>query len=84
MTKVAVVPQETELFNLTLKENIILASENKNKETKNGIITNAIKPDFALIHAQFADKEGNVFIEDPLIENLLVNSSKDCFLSTEE
>lgn len=57
---------------------------NKNKETENGIITKAIKPDFALIHAQAADEKGNVFIEDPLIENLLVKASKNIIVTVEK
>jgi len=57
---------------------------NKYKKTKNGIITKAIKPDFALIHAQAADKQGNVFIDDPLIENLLVKASKNIIITAEK
>ncbi len=56
---------------------------NKCKETKNGIITKAIKPDFALIHAQAADKQGNVFIEDPLIERLLAKASRNIIVTVE-
>lgn len=54
------------------------------KKTKKGIITKAIKPDFALIHAQAADKQGNVFIEDPLIESLLVKASKNIIITAEK
>jgi len=57
---------------------------NKCKETENGIITKAINPDFALIHAQAADKQGNVFIEDPLIEDLLVKASKNIIVTVEK
>ena len=57
---------------------------NNCKETKNGIMTKAIKPEFALIHAQVADKKGNVFIEDPLIENLLVKASKNIIVTVEK
>ena len=56
---------------------------NNCKKTEKGIITKAIKPDFALIHAQAADKQGNVFIEDPLIENLLVKASKNIIVTAE-
>jgi glutaconate CoA-transferase subunit A len=57
---------------------------NKCKKTKRGIMTKAIKPDFALIHAQAADKEGNVFVEDPLIENLLAKASKNIIITVEK
>lgn len=57
---------------------------NNCKETKKGIITKAIKPDFALIHAQAADKQGNIFIEDPLIEDLLVKASKNIIVTVEK
>ena len=57
---------------------------NNCKETKKGIITKAIKPDFVLIHAQAADKKGNVFIEDPLIENLLVKAGKNIIITAEK
>jgi len=48
------------------------------------IFTNALNPDFALIHAQYADKDGNVFIEDPLIDNLIVSASKNVIVSVEK
>ena len=57
---------------------------NNCRKTKEGIITKAIKPDFALIHAQAADKQGNVFIEDPLIENLLAKASKNIITTVEK
>lgn len=57
---------------------------NKNKITDKGIITKAIMPDFALIHAQCADKEGNVYIKDPLIEDVLVKASKNVIVTVEE
>jgi glutaconate CoA-transferase subunit A len=57
---------------------------NKCKKTKNGIMTKAIKPDFALIHAQVADSEGNVFVDDPLIENLLVKASSKIIVTVEK
>jgi len=57
---------------------------NNCQKTKEGIITKAIKPDFALIHAQAADKQGNVFIEDPLIENLLAKASRNIIVTVEK
>lgn len=76
---------------LGLKEIEVLGFKNTDyikinncKETKNGIITKAIKPDFALIHAQAADEKGNVFIEDPLIENLLAKASKNIIITVEK
>jgi glutaconate CoA-transferase, subunit A len=54
------------------------------KNDEKVILANAITPDFALIHAQYADKGGNVFIEDPLIDNLIANASKNIIVSVEK
>jgi acyl CoA:acetate/3-ketoacid CoA transferase alpha subunit len=48
------------------------------------IVRKAINPDFALIHAQYADKKGNIFIEDPLNERLLAKVSSKVIISVEK
>lgn len=57
---------------------------NKCKLTDNGIMTKAISPDYAIIHAQAADSQGNVYLADPLIEELIINASKYVIVTVEE
>jgi glutaconate CoA-transferase subunit A len=57
---------------------------NNYKKEEGKIVVPPVKPDFALIHAQKADKEGNVFIEDPVTDKLLANASKKVIVSVEK
>jgi glutaconate CoA-transferase subunit A len=43
----------------------------------------AVYPDVAIIHAQAADKEGNVFIEDPTTDILVCNAAKRVLVTAE-
>ncbi len=52
-----------------------------NKEV---IVRPSIIPDFAIIHAQAADRKGNIYIEDPLNEWLLCKAAKNVIVSVEE
>ncbi len=61
---------------------------NQYKKIKKGgresVLAEAVRPDFALIHAQYCDLEGNVFIEDPLIDRLIASASKKVIVSVEK
>ena len=61
---------------------------NHYKKSKKGdaesLLIEPIRPDFALIHAQYADKEGNVFISDPLIDELIASASDNVIVSVEK
>ncbi|HLC60975.1 MAG TPA: malonate decarboxylase subunit alpha [Candidatus Nanoarchaeia archaeon] len=57
---------------------------NEYKKSGGSIMTNALNPDFALIHAQYADRKGNVFINDPLIDKLIAKASKKVIVSVEK
>ncbi|MBN2421679.1 hypothetical protein JXB41_00505 [Candidatus Woesearchaeota archaeon] len=68
-----------------LKGTDLLNINNPNLKIKKDIVLRkAIKPDFALVHAQYADKKGNVFIEDPLNEELLAAASEKVIVSVEK
>ncbi|MBD3203505.1 hypothetical protein GF327_04375 [Candidatus Woesearchaeota archaeon] len=51
---------------------------------KKVLLRRAVKPDFALIHAQYADKKGNIYIEDELNERLIAKASKKVIVSVEK
>jgi len=57
---------------------------NNYKKSNNKIFTRALSPDFALIHAQYADRDGNVMVEDPLIDKLIADASKNVIVSVEK
>jgi glutaconate CoA-transferase subunit A len=46
--------------------------------------TRPIEPDVALIHAQAADRNGNLYIEDPIVDELVAKASKRVLATTEE
>jgi glutaconate CoA-transferase subunit A len=47
-------------------------------------VTRPIEPDVALIHAQAADRNGNLYIEDPIVDELVAKASKRVLATTEE
>jgi glutaconate CoA-transferase subunit A len=47
-------------------------------------VTRPIKPDVALVHAQAADRAGNLYIEDPIIDELVAKASRRVIASVEE
>jgi len=57
---------------------------NNYKKVGGKLITPAIKPDFALIHAQRCDEIGNIEIDDPLTDNLVWKSANCVIVSVEE
>jgi glutaconate CoA-transferase subunit A len=46
-------------------------------------VTRPIGPDVALIHVQAADRNGNLHIEDPIVDELVAKASKRVLVSTE-
>ncbi len=46
-------------------------------------VTRPIEPDVALIHVQAADRNGNLHIEDPIVDELVAKASKKVVVSTE-
>jgi glutaconate CoA-transferase subunit A len=46
-------------------------------------VEQAFSPDVALIHAQAADEQGNLFIEDPTTDLLIANASKRVLATAE-
>ncbi len=65
-------------------ENTDYLKFNNYRKVNGKILTDAVNPDFALIHAQYADRRGNVFIEDPLIDKLISSASKKVIVSVEQ
>ena len=57
---------------------------NRYEKSGENIRVPALTPDFALIHAQYADSDGNVLIEDPLIDRLIASASKKVIVSAEK
>jgi glutaconate CoA-transferase subunit A len=53
-------------------------------DSKSVKVVEAISPDVALIHAQKADKKGNIFIADPITDEYLIKASKKVIVSVEE
>jgi glutaconate CoA-transferase subunit A len=47
-------------------------------------VVQAVSPDVALIHAQKADKRGNIFIADPITDEFIIRASKKVIVSVEE
>jgi glutaconate CoA-transferase subunit A len=47
-------------------------------------VTRPIQPDVVLVHAQAADEKGNLFIEDPIIDELVVKAGRTVIASTEK
>ena len=47
-------------------------------------VTRPIEPDVALIHVQAADRNGNLHIEDPIVDELVAKASKKVLVSTEK
>jgi glutaconate CoA-transferase subunit A len=47
-------------------------------------VTRPIEPDVALIHAQAADRNGNLYIEDPVVDELVAKASKKVLVSAEK
>jgi glutaconate CoA-transferase subunit A len=47
-------------------------------------VTRPIQPDVALIHAQAADRKGNLFIEDPIIDELVAKAAQRVVASVEK
>lgn len=48
------------------------------------MVTRPIEPDVALIHAQAADRNGNLYIEDPIVDELVAKASKKVVVSAEQ
>jgi glutaconate CoA-transferase subunit A len=48
------------------------------------IVIPPIAPDVAVLHVQRADKQGNLWIDDPLYDELLIKASKRVIVSCEE
>jgi len=46
-------------------------------------VVRAIEPEVALVHAQAADREGNLWIEDPVTDELVVRASRRVIATTE-
>ena len=44
----------------------------------------ALAPDFAFVHVQQADAQGNLLIHDPLYDEILIKASKTVIVSCEE
>ncbi len=53
-------------------------------DSKSVKVVEAVSPDVALIHAQKADKRGNIFIADPITDEYLIKASKKVIVSVEE
>jgi len=47
-------------------------------------VTRPIRPDFALVHAQAADRKGNLLIEDPIIDELVTKAARRVIASAEK
>lgn len=47
------------------------------------LVAKPLKPDFALIHAQAADEEGNLWIEDPVTDVLIAQASRRVLATAE-
>lgn len=47
-------------------------------------VTRPIEPDVVLVHAQAADEKGNLFIEDPIIDELVVKAGRTVIASAEK
>jgi glutaconate CoA-transferase subunit A len=47
-------------------------------------VTRSIEPDVVLVHAQAADEKGNLFIEDPIIDELVVKAGRTVIASAEK
>ena len=47
-------------------------------------VTQPIEPDVALIHVQAADRNGNLHIDDPIVDELVAKASKRVLVSTEK
>jgi len=47
-------------------------------------VVEAVSPDVALIHAQRADTRGNIFISDPITDELIIKASKKVIVTAEE
>jgi glutaconate CoA-transferase subunit A len=46
-------------------------------------VTRPIQPDVVLVHAQAADEKGNIFIEDPVIDELAAKAGRSVIVSVE-
>ena len=46
-------------------------------------VVRALEPDVALVHAQAADRQGNLWIEDPVTDELLVRASRRVIATAE-
>jgi glutaconate CoA-transferase subunit A len=47
-------------------------------------VTRPIRPDVALVHAQAADRRGNLYIADPIIDELVTKASRSVIASVEK
>lgn len=47
-------------------------------------VVRALEPEVALIHAQAADRQGNVWIDDPVTDELVTRASRSVLVTTEE
>jgi glutaconate CoA-transferase subunit A len=47
-------------------------------------VTRPIKPDVVLVHAQAADEKGNLSIEDPIVDELVVKAGRSVIASAEK
>jgi glutaconate CoA-transferase subunit A len=46
-------------------------------------VTRPIQPDVVLVHAQAADEKGNLFMEDPIIDELVVKAGRKVLATAE-